>query len=391
MAEQNRTSVRMNFNDGSKIDSWLSFSLRDTYTDPLGSLEFVTAPPRSDIVEYRERLQKGELVTVLANDVNQGTFLINTVRTLISPEGGVVFQVMCETPLATPQEGSVDPKLAFSSQTDASLGDIILQALEPYGFDQIFANSETNVSALTGRALSPGGGGRVNQDRLKTSEAQAQENERAYQFCARLLSRRGVALRMAVDGSLLLSVPNYDQEVAYSLVQDLDMSHRGDRFFGAIEIVDTNKEQYSECRVRGLSLDRRGRTRGQQPVAVVTSKELNPTRPAYRSGIGTVYKRLDILDKDARDVEQCRSVAKYALGSRARNAFTVRGQVDGFVSTTGRIWQVDTLAHVFIEAAGIDEDMWILERILEQDVNGGQSTRLTLIPKGALVLGDDPS
>jgi hypothetical protein len=379
----------MNFGDGSKIDSWLSFSLRDTYTDPLGSLEFVTAPPRAKIAEYRERLRKGELVTVLANDVNQGTFLITTVRTLISPEGGVVYQIGCESPLTTSQEGSVDPKLSFASQTDAPLHDVILRALGPYGFDRIVVDSAANVSALTGRALSGGSGGRVNQDRLKTSEAQAQENEKAYQFCARLLSRRGVALRMAVDGTLLLTVPNYDQEIAYTLIQDLDGSRLGDRFFGAIEVTDTNKEQYSECRVRGLSLDRRGRTRGQQPVAVVTSADLNPTRPAYSGGTGATYKRLEILDKDARDVEQCRSVAKHALGYRARNAFTVKGTADGFVSSTGRIWQVDTMAHVFIEAAGLDEDMWVLERVLEQDVGGGQLTRLTLIPKGALVLGDE--
>ncbi len=379
----------MNFRDGSKIDAWLSFTLRDTYTDPLGYLEFVAAPPRSKIVDYREHLKKGELVTVLANDINQGTFLITTTRQIVGMDG-VIFQVTCKSPLATAQEGSVDPKLNFSSQTDTALGEVILKALVDYGFKELNADAIANVSALTGKSLS-GSGGRVNADRLKTSEAQAQDNEKAYQFCARMLSRRGVALRMAADGTLLLTAPNYDQEVAYTLVQDFDGHTYRDRFFGTVEIVDTNDEQYSECRVRGLALDRRGRTRGAQPVATVTSAELFPNRPAYSGGTGATYKRLDILDKDARDVEQCRSVAKHALGYRARNAFTVSGAVDGFVSTTGRIWQVDTIARVVVDAAGIDEEMWVAERVLEQSVQGGQSARLTLIPKGALVLGDDAS
>lgn len=381
----------MNFGDGTKIDAWLQFSMRDTYTDPLGQLDFTTAPIRERISEYRQRLRKGELVTVLANNINQGTFLITTTKMLVSKDAGVVFQITCKSVLATSQEGSVDPKLSFSSQTDASLGDVILQALIPYGFTTVYADAATNVSALTGRSLNPGGGGRVTTDRLKTSEAQAQDGERAYQFCARLLSRRGVALRCDANGELLLSVPNYSQEVAYTLVQDFDGATRGDRFCDTIEITDTNDEQYSECRVRGLSLDRRGRTRGQQPVAVVTSEELFPNRPAYSGGTGSTYKRLEILDKDARDVEQCRSVAKHALGLRARNAFTVVGEVDGFVSSTGRIWQVDTIARVVVAAYDLDEEMWVLERVLTQDVEGGQKTRLTLIPKGALVLGDDVS
>jgi hypothetical protein len=388
MGDRNRSTVRMNFGDGSKIDAWLQFSLRDTYTDPLGQLDFTTAPIRERISDYRQRLRKGELVTVLANEVNQGTFLITTSKMLISKDAGVIFQITCKSPLATSQEGSVNPKLSFASESDAALADVILEALEPYGLNTIASDAAANVSALTGRSLTSRGG-KVTTERFKTSEAQAQDNERAYQFCARLLSRRGVALRTTVEGTLLLGAPNYDQETAYTLVQDFDGSLRGDRFIDTVEVTDTNDEQYSECRVRGLSLDRRGRSRGQQPVAIVTSAEMFPNRPAYSGGVGSEYKRLDILDKDSRDVEQCRSVAKHALGMRARNAFTVTGEVDGFVSSTGRIWQVDTLARTIVQAYDLDEEMWVLERVLTQDVEGGQKTRLTLIPKGALVLGEE--
>lgn len=65
------------------------------------------------------------------------------------------------------------------------------------------------------------------------------------------------------------------------------------------------------------------------------------------------------------------------------------GEVDGFVSSTGRIWQVDTIARVVVAAYDLDEEMWVLERVLTQDVGQGQKTRLTLIPKGALVLGEE--
>lgn len=389
MGERNRVTVRMQFNDGSKIDSWLSLSLRDTYTDPLGQLDFVTAPPRAKIAEYRERLQKGELVTVLANDVNQGTFLITTRRMSISKDGGVVFALTCKSPLVTAYEGSADPKFNFASQTDTALGEVILKALLPYGFDALNASAKANVSALTGKAIG-GAGGTIATSALKTREAQAQEGEKAYELCSRLLSRRAVALRCNADGSLLLTTPNYDQEVAYSLVQDFDGFATGDRFFGTIQIEDTNDDQYSECRVRGLADDERGDTETAQPEAVVLSSDINPTRPPYSAGAGAAYKRLEILDKEARDRSTCESVGRLALGFRARTAFTVTGTVDGFVSSTGRFWQVDTLVRVVVQADAIDEDMWILERVFEQDVEQGQRTRLTLIPKGSLVLGKAP-
>jgi hypothetical protein len=378
----------MNFGDGSKIDSWITFNLRDTYTDPIGQLDFITAPPRDKIAEYLVKLKKGEIVTIFVNEVNQGGFIITSTKQLIGVEQGTIFQITCKSPLVTAQEGSIDPLLSFKKQTDSALGVVILKALLPYGFDLLIADALANVSALTGKGIN-GTGGKIDMERLKLKEAQAQEGEKAYQFCARLLSRRGVAMRLSAEGTLLLTAPNYDQEAAYSLVQDFDGSHSGDRFFGTIEVTDTNDEQYSECRVRGRSADRRHGTHTGPVQAIVKSTDISASRPPYSGGTGATYKRLEILDKDCRDAEQCRNVAKHALGYRARNAFTVTGQVDGLVSKTGRIWQVDTIAHVIVEASNINEEMWIAERVLQGDTQGGQSTRLTLIPKGALVLGDD--
>src|SRR5678810_1146630 len=106
MAQGAPSRVRMQFNDGTVFDEWLSLELRDTWTDPLGSLKFEAAPGRARIFEYRDKLQKGELVTVSINDVNQGGYLIQTVRTRISRSAGVVFSVECNTPLITPYQAS---------------------------------------------------------------------------------------------------------------------------------------------------------------------------------------------------------------------------------------------------------------------------------------------
>lgn len=386
------TRVSMQFDADFVIDSWESFTLRDAFTDPLGDFSFVARPPRAKVDAYRERLRKGELVTVFADEANQGTMLITTVDTTIGRDG-VTFQVSCKTPLVTPYEGSVDPRLSLSTKVDVPVTDAVLSALRPYGFTTIIGDSAASVDAITGRPIGQRRAPIV-VDALKHGDAKAQESETAYAFCARIFSRLGVALRCAVDGTLLITAPDYDQEPAYTLVQSFTGgAPRGDVMLSDPPIVvhDSNDGQFATCTVRGTQPDRDGQARTAEPKTEVRASSVLPSRSAYRSPIVAPHKPKFIKDKNARDTARSQSVAKLALGLRAVDAFSVSCSVDGFRSATGRVWAVDTIAHVFIEAAGIDEPMWISERMLEQTRGGGQRTSLKLIPKGALVLGDLPS
>ena len=388
MAQGNKARVRMTFADGTAFDEWTSIQWRDTWTDPLGDLKLEAAPARARIFEYRNKLQKGELVTVHVNDVNQGGFLIQTVQTRVSPKGGVLFSLQCHTPLVTPFEGSVDPKLSFKAQTDAPVSDILLKAFGPYGFGSFTGDEAASVSALTGRRI---GNGRpaVKIDALKADQACAQEGETVADFTKRIVTRLGTALRMSATGTLMLSAPDYDQDPSFTIVQSSDPRVGGDRFIDDIEIEDTNENQFSECRVRGNPNDKAGTTQTSAPDVTVTSNFLFPNRPAYKSTAAS-YKPLIIKDKNARDRDRALSVAKLAMGKRAQNAFVISGEVDGFVSTTGRVWTAGTLGNVRIDAIGFREPMLMLERHFSQNPSSGQRCRVRLIPLHALVLGDVP-
>lgn len=389
MAQGNRTRISMRFNDGTAFDEWLSLELRDTWTDPLGSLKFEAAPGRERVGLYQQKLQKGELVTVLVNDVSQGGYLIQTVRTTVSARLGVMFSVECQTPLITPYQASIDPKVSFKSQTDAPITTILDKAFAPFGFKDLIGDPTANVSAITGRALK-GGQAAFNVDVLKQDQAAAQEGETAYQFAARLITRLGLALHCSFDGVLLLNAPDYEQAPSYDLVQSDDPKVSGDRFIDDIEIVDTNDNQFSECRVRGNPNDRSGQTQTALPDVTVKAADVLPARSAYASSTAAPYKPLIIKDKNARDRDRCISVAKLALGIRAKDAFVLSGEVDGFVSTSGAVWTTGTLANVRVDALGFREPMFILGRDLTRSRDRGDITRLRLIPKGALVLGDVP-
>lgn len=395
MAQGTRANVRMQFNDGTAFDEWLSLDLRDTWTDPLGDLRFEAAPGRERVTLYRDKLQKGELVTVFVNGVNQGGFLIQTVSTRVSAKSGVTFSVACHTPLITPYQGGVTPKLSIKGKSEVPVSEAVLKALGPYGFDRLVGDAIGSASAVTGKPIN-GGRAPLTVTALKQDQMSAQASETAYQFGSRIVTRLGACLKSTPEGYVLVCAPDYDQDPIATLVLSADPQVSGDRFIDEVEIVDTNDNQFSECTVDGVQSDKAGRTETAKPTATVRASDLFPNRPAYKS-IGTQdapspagYKPLFITDKNAMSIDRCASTAKLALGIRAKDAFVISGAVAGFQSTTGAIWTAGTVVDVVIDPLGFREPMFILERTFSRTREAGDVTKLRLIPLGALVLGDAP-
>lgn len=394
MTLANRATVEMQFDANFQIDSWHSFSLRDSFTDPLGELSFTIQPLLPDLRRYRDRARKGELVAVFINGAAQGVYIITTTSTSVSNGGGVTMKITAKSPLATPYEGSVDPRLSVSTTTDTPVSQVVLAAMLPYGFNVIGIASALNVSARMGKPIANKGTPLTKSvAALKHQECQAQEGETAYAFCDRIFTRLGLCLHVDNAGALLLRAPNYTQEKAYTVKQSFSGSgptgEDVDVFTGSVEEHDTNDGQFSEVQVRGLRRDDVGQTKTAEPNATVTASSFMPTRSVYRSQ-GAAYKPKIIKDKMARDSARSESVAKLVLSLPAKDAYFITGTVDGIVSKSGRVWQPDTIAHVYVEALGVDEEMWIVERTLRQDRNSGQTTELKLLPKNALVLGQVP-
>ncbi len=156
-----------------------------------------------------------------------------------------------------------------------------------------------------------------------------------------------------------------------------------------MSVTDTNEGQFSECAVRGMSGGKRGEKTTSRPVAVVRSDEINSHRPPYSSSIAA-YKPTIITDKECRDAAAAKNTATLKLGLSAAKAFVVKGILDGFTSSTHRVYTVDTMAHVVVGAMGVDEAMWVSTRTFTQSTDGAQQTEVELIPNGALVLGEVP-
>lgn len=400
-----RTAIELHFNDGSIIRAFERVSQRDTFTDPLGSFEFTVRPPRQLLDEYNQRLSKGEVCSLIVNGAPQAAMLIQTVRRTIGREG-VTFDVTCESPLCTAFEGNADPDYAFSSKTDTDISGAVLDIMKPFGFSEVFVNADDDALVKLGKKVSRKGGTKFVISDLKHRDLQVQENDSAYAVCDRIISRLGLGLRCDAGGRLLLIRPNYDQDQAYTLVQTFANTVKGNRMLEPVTVEDTNKGQFSECVVRGVAHDSTSQTRTSRPIArvgnvsnrpdgapygKVSLTKLDEGLHGYSSSTAAPYKPKFYYDKKARDADRCTSVAKLILGLKAKDSFVVECEVDGWVSAEGRVWTIDTVARVVIEAIGLDDTLWVVERTLMLDRHSGERARLKLIPKNALVLGDVPS
>lgn len=407
MPGKQKSVVSMRLSDGTIIDSWTRLSLRDTFTDPLGSYEFELRPGRDKIREYSDKIRKGDLIGVKVDEVTQGSYLIQSVNRRMDRDG-VSFQVECQSVLATTYEANVDPDISKAYKSDTPVSTVILEAMSPYGFSVLVGNSSAWREAKLGKKISKAKSA-LQVDAIKHKDCQAQEGESVYAFCSRIFNRLGCALHVNHKGELMLTAPDYEQQPSYTLVQDFDGSNPGDRMLDGFSIDDSNEGQFSECVVRGVAGDSGGQTRSTQPIGrVVTAdpvvslgSEAFAAVPRHLEDFGghtyrsvasvAPYKPRFIRDKNARDKDRCINVAKLVLGMAASKAYVLTCEVDGMRSKDGKVWTVDTIATVVIEAFAINEPMWILERTLVIDRNGGQKTRLKLIPVGSLVLGDLPS
>lgn len=400
MARGGTLSVR--FSDGTDCTAWTKATLRESFTDPLGSYSITVEPPRAEIQKYIAALRRGERLEFRVNDNPLAVAIITTCDSNVG-RSGVSIGVECKSLLCTAYEGSVDPELTRRFKADVSVDTLILDVLGHYGFDTLIGDSSANVNALTGK---PPKGRAPARDikALTLREIQAQEGEAAYAFCTRIVNRLGVVLRCDWEGHLYLSAPDYTQSASYALVQDSTRKRPGDYMLDdGIELHDSNDDLFSEVVVRGAAPDNDGATVCGMPIAGCCVAGLErpsgaPFEKAQRvslpagSGLyaSTVsqYKPRYVLDKEARDIIRCKNSARLYMSSRAANAHTLSCSVAGFVATTGAIWTPDTVASVYVEALGVDEDMWILEREFSVD-GAGERTRLKLLPLGALVLGVD--
>lgn len=382
----------MRFGDGSKLTSWIQLEHTEQFSNPIDELAFTCAPPRDQVKEYRDKLRKGQIAGFLVNGKPQAACMIVRTETTISPDGGVVFSCNAKSPLHLLYESTVPYETeAKALASDKPILDLVSSICEPFGLGEVFAEKDDAViKSKTGKA--PTGLKATAAASVKYKNAVPQPNESCYEFLNRILCRLGLILRCDLStGGLYLTRPHYDQKWLYAFKQGPDGPAGWETFEGNVRVIESNEQQYSFVECTGVSDDAVSATDSGRPLSRVYSSAINSDRPPFRASDAISHKPCFYRDTSCQTKAQAKGVALLVMGLRAEQAFGVEGAVANIVSNEGVPFTVDTIGHVYVPLAGIDEEMWLAQRTMRADADGGGSTSLRFIPKGYYTIGELPS
>ena len=386
-----RASVEMRFEDGSKLSSWLRLEHTEQFSNPVDELTFVCAPPRDQVQEYRERLDTNKIVSFRVNNKPQSACVVTRCEQVSDPDNGTIFSVTAKSPLHLLYESTVPYETEVKAlSADKPILDLVASICEPFGLGEVYAENDIAViKAKTGR---PTKAIATPANSVKYKNAVPQPNETCYQFINRILSRLGLILRCdATFGGLYITRPHYDQDWLYAFKQGPDGPAGWDTFDGAVRVVRDSSNQYSFVECTGVSDDAASATSSDRPIFKAYTAAINGKRPPFKAGDYISHKPCYYRDTSCQTKKQAKGVALLVMGERAEQAFGVEGSVADLVSVDGVPFTVDTIGHLYLPLFGIDEEMWLAQRTMSIDADGGGSTRLRFIPKGYYTIGELPS
>jgi hypothetical protein len=381
---------------GLTINTFLSATLKDAWLEPLGSLEVEIAPPDTQWSTWFRTLVKGEAIQFFINGASQGLYLIQERKTKLGAKGGRTFKLQCETYLCTAHEANVDPDYGINANSSVPIERVVLKVMAPYFTDPPLTSAVAHVEALSGQPLPGGQALPFPLSALKASASKASAGESKQAFVNKLVTRLGVVMRVDGNGRLMLVAPNYTQGRSWSVGASSTrlMTPDFDVFYGDIDLVETNKGQFSQARVIGQGnqsppVGNAGVTTVSRPKpSAVLAQGLVPNRCLYQSSVHPL-KEIVFKDKHSTDTTTCLSSAQLILGEHASKAYVITGMVDGWTNKSGAVWTTDTQGRVKIDDFDLDETFWLSERELHM-TKEGEAAKLTAIPSGALILGPKP-
>jgi prophage tail gpP-like protein len=108
----------------------------------------------------------------------------------------------------------------------------------------------------------------------------------------------------------------------------------------------------------------------------------------YRAKTGIPPRPMFLHDAESKTQEQLNNFVKREMSLLLRQAIRANYSVEGHSQETpenGRVvWTPDTMVHVVDDAAGLDEEMYVLGAHYNKSRTGGTTTSLSLILKNSI-------
>lgn len=367
-------SIRLNMPEtGVSFELWTSATLDDDFLTPCQHMSLEVAADESRFA-YTTAIKKGDAFVLFVNDQPQCTGYIDSVEVSYDMHAGVRVSIEGRDGLSRLVDGNVDERMPVKETMSlADIADLLFMQQFAYAYT-IFEDNQRGRDQATGKAIKARKTKKKKGLKDPLKEVRAHPGEGGFAYFCRFAHRLGYHPWLMPDGSgLVISAPEYDQDPAYSFI-----TRRGTGATSA-----SNNILRARARSSSMGVPSHVWVRGKDGSPGTKSKYLGFFDNSKNSPI---FKPFYHHDDEAKTKEQCDAVAAYIVGRAMREALTYEVTVRGFSDPqTGRIYNVDTVAHVEDEIAGIDGKMWVEKRRFRK-TRQGTFTDLTLIPANSLIL-----
>ena len=400
--------------DGIVLDRWTDYSFKSDFLTPADSFHFTLGLDENGLPEpAKQALTFGARIQLLCDQRTLANGHVDIFDTSADRGSGHVVTITGRDRLGQVLDTTADP--TYQLKEGGTLADLLHDMFAPFGFgpDDFVLDPEADRNAKTGIRGTPTtrGGKKKGPQPLKSfvlHQTKPYNHESVWHFTNRVAQRHGLWIRLSADGTkIIVSTPNYDQAPAYSLMRTREFSNvlQGSRL--TVDMTDQptmiiadsfgGGGEYGKGRYRAycvnplLGFDEDGNVLPE--VAAVLKKypsayELTIPRTTFLRRAPKLAPRVMYLhDDESKTQLQLNAFVLREMSLLLRKAVRGKYVVEGHGQTTENGFAgfaYDTIAHVRDDAAGFDDEMWVLGVTYDKSRSGGTKTTLDLIMKDSL-------
>lgn len=428
-----------------EIKTWQSYSIRQEFLTSASAFDFTFSTDEPSL--YNEIFVDGTEVQISVNDLPQMTGVIEKVTTSSDRSAGTVFKVSGRDFLGPVVSASIDPKIRISS--NQTVLDFLSGVLTPYGIDKIYVNDEYNYSIVTGYRKGKGktqtqtsivkeaqsrkptdsktaavvyttkkvtqviSADRPDLKKLQLDQLKPKIGDGAMQVIERLLSRLGLQMFAAADGSgVIVDKPDFETAPIHCLVRRFDgdtMNNIEDGYRSidgetqpcyVLAVGQSSGSDMAKIRLKCIAVNEFVACRPdgsflphvQSAIAQYPGISVLPIRSRLLPRNDRIAKQrkpvpIFLKDDESKTIAQLQAFTRRKLSELQRKYFTVVYTVKGHTYADRFPYAVNTNIEVEDDYLGIHETLWTIGRTFTKSREAGTKTDLSLIRPYTLELG----
>ncbi len=429
-----------------EIKTWQSYSIKEDFLTPSSSFQFDFSTNAPSL--YNEIFVDGTDVQITVNGLPQMTGIIEKVTTNVDRASGTVYRISGRDYLGPVVSASIDPKIRISATQ--TVFDFLSLILSPYGIDKIYVSDELNYSIVTGYQKGKGRATTVTSivkeaqsrkptdakteavvyksktvtqvvsidrpdlKKLQLDQLKPKVGDGAFQVIERLLSRLGLQMFAAADGSgVIVDRPDYTTSPIHRLTRHFngDAENNIEDGYRALDsetqpsyllaVGQSSGADMAKSRVKCIAVNELVSCNPdgsfapfvQDVIARYPGITVLPIRDRLVPRTNRIVSRrapvpLMMKDDESKSIAQLVAFTRRKLSELQRKYMTVTYTVKGHTFGDNRSpYAVNTNISIDDDYLNIHEDLWCIGRTFSKSRNAGTTTELSLIQPYTLELG----